>query len=330
MHATSTLIIALHHQPNDSLCWLALADALEEEGRDDSAAMLRARLARLADPNDVDAENRLLVAIRCGVQVPVPQLINSIGMEMALIPPGIFWMGSPAGEPGRHPDENPRHRVQISRAFYLGIYPVTQQQFRAIMKHNPSHFRAGGEGAGMVVGLDTDHLPVERISWFDAADFCDALSAQPAESRAGRVYRLPTEAEWEYACRAGTSTLFSHGDDLGSETANIDGNLPEGNAPKSIYLARTSVVGSYPPNAFGLYDMHGNVWEWCSDWFTDDYYEISPPMDPSGPVESTRRSLRGGGWFYGARISRSAYRYRYEPEVRHHDFGFRVVMEVRR
>jgi uncharacterized protein (TIGR02996 family) len=159
MHATSTLIIALHHQPNDSLCWLALADALEEEGRDDPAAMLRARLARLTDPNDVDAENRLLVAIRCGVQVPVPQLINSIGMEMALIPPGIFRMGSPAGEP----DDIPTRSASSSanrRAFYLGIYPVTQQQFRAIMKHNPSHFRAGGEGAAWSFAVG--HGPLAR------------------------------------------------------------------------------------------------------------------------------------------------------------------------
>jgi formylglycine-generating enzyme required for sulfatase activity len=237
-------------------------------------------------------------------------------------------MGSPEGEPGRHPDEHPRHRVRITRAFYLGTCPVTQWQYRAVMRHNPSHFRHAGEGSALVQGLDTRPFPVERVSWFDAMAFCHALSALPEEEDAGRSYRLPTEAEWEYACRAGTTTVFHFGSGLTSDQANIDGNLPEGDAPRAGYLARTCAVGSYPPNAFGLHDMHGNVWEWCADWFDEKYYHCSPVDDPPGPTEGTRRCLRGGGWFYGARICRSAHRYRSEPEARHNDFGLRVVLEV--
>ncbi|MGL4551919.1 MAG: SUMF1/EgtB/PvdO family nonheme iron enzyme [Gemmataceae bacterium] len=329
MDATGTLLEALHAQPNDPTCWLALADALEEDGRAGPAELLRARLARQLDPDDGDAQHRLLALAGGGVRAPVPGVVNSLGMALALVPPGRFWMGSPEGEPGRHPDEHPRHRVRLTRAFYLGVCPVTQEQFRAVTRHNPSHFRPGGEGGTLVAGLDTRRFPVERVSWFDAAGFCDDLSRLPAERSAGRVYRLPTEAEWEYACRAGTDTVFHFGDALGSDRANIEGNLPEG-AASFTYLARPCDVGSYPANAFGLHDMHGNVWEWCADWFDDEYYAVSPPTDPPGPAHAARRSLRGGSWFYGAWICRSAYRYRYEPETRHHDFGLRVAMEAKR
>jgi formylglycine-generating enzyme required for sulfatase activity len=193
------------------------------------------------------------------------------------------------------------------------------------MGTNPSFFRAGGEEETRVRDLDTSAFPVENVSSHDAVRFCERLSALPQEKAAGRVYRLPTEAEWEYACRAGTTTPFHFGNALTSDLANIVGNLPERAATRGDYLARTCAVGSYPGNAFGLYDMHGNVWEWCADWFDENYYPHSPETDPAGPPGGTRRSLRGGGWYYPAHICRSAFRYRYEPGARHKDFGFRVA-----
>src|SRR5262249_15473190 len=158
-----------------------------------------------------------------GVRPVVPILVNSLGMSLALVPAGTFWMGSPEGEPGWHQDESPRHRVEISRAFYMGCCPVTQEQYQRVTGQTPSHFRAGAEGRQLVRGMDRGSSPVERISWFAAVEFCRKLSELPAEKEAGRTYRLPTEAEWEYACRAGTSTLFHFGDSLTSDRANIDG-----------------------------------------------------------------------------------------------------------
>jgi formylglycine-generating enzyme required for sulfatase activity len=326
MDAVHLLLSALHVQPDDSTCWLALGDALEEIGSEAAARLHRVRQRRWTDPTDEEAEHEILFLTEKGIRAPMPWLVNSVGMEFTLLPPGEFWMGSPPGEPGRHPDEDPQHRVGLTRPFYLGTMPVTQAQWMQVMGFNPSSFRKGGNGANRVEGMDTGSFPVERVSWFDAESFCQTLSELPEERDAGRVYRLPTEAEWEYACRAGTTTLFHFGNDLTSDRANVDGSNPEGQALRSLYLGRTCPVGQYPSNAFGLRDMHGQVWEWCSDWFSDDYYQHSPQRDPVGPTESTRRALRGGGWYYGARIARSAYRYRYEPEARHHDFGLRVAL----
>ncbi|MFQ3652513.1 MAG: formylglycine-generating enzyme family protein [Gemmataceae bacterium] len=325
MDAVRLLLNALHAQPYDSTCWLALGDALEETGHEEAAQLHRARQRRWMNADDRHAEQEILQLTQRGIRAPMPRLINSLGMELTLLPPGEFWMGSPPGEPGRHPDEHPQHRVRLTRAFYLGTMPVTQDQWTKVMRFNPSWFREGGNAANRVEGLDTRNFPVERVSWFDAEAFCQALSKWPEERQAGRVYRLPTEAEWEYACRAGTTTLFHFGNDLSSDQANLDGSNPEGQAPRSIYLGRTCPVGQYPSNAFGLFDMHGQVWEWCQDWFSEDYYQNSPAVDPPGPSPTARRALRGGGWYYGARIARSAYRYRYEPDARHHDFGLRVA-----
>src|SRR4029077_11345152 len=141
----------------------------------------------------------------------------------------------------------------------------------------------------------------------------------------GRKYRLPTEAEWEYSCRGGasSSSIFHYGNSLSSTQANFDGRLPYGGRGTGPYLERTCKVGSYPANAFGLHDMHGNVWEWCSDWYDEGYYPVSPSVDPPGPANGYRGVLLVGSWFYGARTGRSPYRYRYEPEERHHDYGMR-------
>ena len=175
--------------------------------------------------------------------------------------------------------------------------------------------------------LDTDDFPVESVSWEDAKKFCDKLSDRAAERRQGRMYRLPTEAEWEYACRGGasSSTPFHYGKSLSSRQANINGNYPYGGAAKGPYLERTCKVGSYEPNKFSLYDMHGNVYQWCNDWYAKDYYKDSPAKDPQGPDSGTVRVLRGGSWNDYGWNCRAALRFRYVPGLRGYGFGFRVA-----
>ncbi len=180
-------------------------------------------------------------------------LTNSIDMKLALIPAGEFEMGDSI--------DGPVHRVRISKPFYLGVYEVTQSQYKQVVGTNPSWFSKTGVGKGKVSGLDTSDSPVEWVSWDDAQEFCKKLSALSGEQSMGREYRLPTEAEWEYACRAGTQTKFHFGDVLNGDKANVNGTEPEGTTTKGPYLGRTTSVGRYGANAFGLYDMHGNVWE---------------------------------------------------------------------
>ena len=202
-------------------------------------------------------------------------------MKLVLIPAGKFIMGSPATEPERDDIETP-HEVEITRPFYMGVYEVTQQQWLKTMgKPSKAHFNATRGGG-------PDH-PVEDLNWNEAVDFCNKLTALPEEKKAGRRYRLPTEAEWEYACRAGSSTPFHSGKSLSSKEANFNGNFPYGGAEKGPYLRRTTKVGSYKPNAWGLYDMHGNVQEWCSDFYDPDYYKTGPKTDPKGPRRASWR-----------------------------------------
>jgi uncharacterized protein (TIGR02996 family) len=246
------------------------------------------------------------------------RVVNSIGMELVRVPAGEFRMGSPESEASRSEDEA-LHTVSLSRPFYLGVYTVTQSQFAKVMGGHPSHFTQE-RGGGIF-------HPVDSVTWAEAVEFCERLSARAAERHAGRTYRLPTEAEWEHACRAGTTTAFHHGDRLSSFTANFDGNYPYG-ARQGPYLARPAPVGSYKPNAFGLYDMHGNVWEWCSDWFKRNYYRRSLYRDPEGPARGRMRVLRGGAWYHGGTPCRSAFRYRENPDERSDHNGFRVVMDL--
>jgi formylglycine-generating enzyme required for sulfatase activity len=254
---------------------------------------------------------------------------NSIGMKLVLIPEGKFKMGSPADEKGREPVDKGseyQHEVEITKPFYLGVYTVTQQQYKRVMGENPSWFSAQGGGKRKVEDLDTDDFPVESVSWEDAKKFCDKLSDRAAERRQGRMYRLPTEAEWEYACRGGASSSnpFHFGKSLSTRHANFDGRRYGGRA-KGPFLNRTCKVGSYRPNKFGLYDMHGNVFQWCNDWYAKDYYKDSPAKDPQGPDYGTARVVRGGCWHRLGRECRAAYRGRYEPGKRQLSFGFRVV-----
>jgi formylglycine-generating enzyme required for sulfatase activity len=262
-------------------------------------------------------------------------LTNSLGMKLAPIPAGKFVMGSPATEKERDETEQ-QHEVEITRPFYMGVYLVTQGEYEKLMgkpreggKYNPQN-----QGAHFNTG-NADH-PMDNIRWYQAVEYCKRLSALPAEKKAGRRYRLPTEAEWEYACRAGTTTVFHFGDALSSKQANFNGNFPYGGAAKGPYLRKTAKGGTYPANAWGLYDMHGNLWQWCSDWYDKDYYKSSPKTDPQGPAKGVLsttyndfyRVIRGGCWLDEARACRSAYRFRAMPHDNYRLIGLRVVCEV--
>ena len=222
-----------------------------------------------------------------------PPGTNSLGMKFALLPVGEFVMGSGEHFAGAPVAGTPKMDEAASRANHEGVstsvsMPVTQQEFQQVMKVNPSWFSAKGGGSNRVSGLDTSRFPVEQVSWDDAQEFCRRLGVQEK-----KTYRLPTEAEWEYACRAGTSTAFSFGDSLNGTQANCNGNLPFGPVGPGPFLKRTTAVGSYKPNAWGLYDMQGNVWQWCSDWFDPNYYPLSQQDDPPGPVIGRDRSGAG-------------------------------------
>ncbi|MCT7949960.1 bifunctional serine/threonine-protein kinase/formylglycine-generating enzyme family protein [Ancylothrix sp. C2] len=233
---------------------------------------------------------------------------NGVGLEMVAIQGGTFMMGSPETEAIRESDESPQHQVTV-KPFYLGKYPVTQAQWQAVMGNNPSNF----------IG---NNRPVETVSWDDAVQFCQKLS-----QLTGRNYRLPSEAEWEYACRAGTSTPFYFGETITPDLVNYDGNYPYAWAPKGKYREQTTDVGSFPPNAFGLYDMHGNVWEWCLDVWHQNYN--GAPKDGSAweaGGNSQYRLRRGGSWDRNARSCRCANRVRHQPGDRWSSSGFRVAV----
>jgi uncharacterized protein (TIGR02996 family) len=281
------------------------------------------RLAHL-DLHGLDYADEVLAAYAAARTRPDgSRLVNSIGMELVRIPAGTFLMGSPRDEAGRNTDEWLRRPVTLTRPFYLGAYAVTQRQFETVMGDNPSDF-GPGRGGG-------PNHPVEGVSWHRAVEFCRRLSALPAEKAAGRVYRLPTEAEWEHACRAGTTTPFHCGHTLSPADATFDGNYPYEKSPRGNFLNRTTPVGCYEPNGFGLYDMHGNVWEWCADWYDEHESDRTKPLtDPAGPPSGTRKVLRGGSWFHGGSPSRSAYRYANSPGQQTRWNGFRVACDVAR
>jgi formylglycine-generating enzyme required for sulfatase activity len=235
-------------------------------------------------------------------------------IQLLWISPGTFMMGS-TSENRREADER-AFRVTLTRGFWMGEYEVTQGQYQAVMGDNPSQFKAAGLNA-----------PVEQVDWFDVMEFCGRLTEQ--ERDAGRLpegafFTLPTEAQWEYACRAGTTTPFSFGESLGADMANFNGNFPYGEAAKGEFRQRTLPVGTFQPNAYGLYDMHGNVREWCRDWY--GAYPSGARDNPEGPLVGTERVVRGGSWFNSARFCRSAERSSNEPSFEGDLLGFRVVL----
>ena len=280
-------------------------------------------------------------------------MTNSIGMKLVLIPPGEFEMGSAEdtiarelreheGDPwyvGFVHEEGPRHRVRLSRPFGLAMYLTTQEEYRKIVGVNPSAFTPNPLGpvafspplngdrqeertqcARRVSNQQTNRYPVDYVSWNDAVVFCRKLSDLPEERAAQRVYRLPTEAEWEYACCAGITSDWLCGDsEAGLEQyAWFSGNAHETTHP----------VGERAPNAWGLYDMTGNLGQCCADWYSAAYYKESPLLDPRGPAIGTKRANRGGSWFHGAEYSRPARRGSDEPSRRLIIVGFRVALDL--
>jgi formylglycine-generating enzyme required for sulfatase activity len=228
------------------------------------------------------------------------------GMEFVWIPPGEFWMGSPEDEPGREDVESPRHRVRLTKGFHMQTTPVTQAQWEAVTGNNPSHFKNAGPNA-----------PVEMVSWNDVQEFIRKLNQREGTGR----FRLPTEAEWEYACRAGTETAFCNGPI--TDLTGPDPNLEKVGWFNKNSRGTTHPVAQKQPNSWGLHDMHGNVWEWCRDWFGE--YPGGPVIDPTGPETVAARVLRGGGWYYDASYCRAASRVSYTPDNRNYTVGFRVV-----
>jgi formylglycine-generating enzyme required for sulfatase activity len=256
---------------------------------------------------------------------PGSVISNSIAMKLVRIPAGAFVMGTPDTEKHHRENEGPQHQVGISKPFFMGVHEVTQKEYESVMGKNPSFFKE-------VEGQDTDRFPVERVHFAEAVEFCEKLSARAGEVESRRAYRLPTEAEWEYACRSGTQTAVHFGDTLSSRQANFNGAHPYGPAgkiPPGPDLRRPCVVGSYKPNAFGLYDMHGNVAEFVSDWYEKDYYAKSAAVDPEGPATGDLRLLRGGGWKAVGNFCRSGARYFERPDRTYEDHGFRVVCTIK-
>ena len=240
---------------------------------------------------------------------------GGVKLKVVRIEPGTFLMGSPDNEVDRF-DNELQHEVEITKPYYVGVYTVTQAQYRQVIGENPSWFSAEGKGKDKVASMNTDDFPVEMVSYKDAVEFCRRVSELPEVKSRGLVVDLPTEAEWEFACRAGTKTAFHFGNSLSSKDANFNGKYPYGGAAEGPYLGRTEKVGQYLPNAWGLYDMHGNVYQWCKDWYGKDYYQNSDKKDPQGPDNGSARVLRGGSWDDVARFCRAAYRFNVAPEVR--------------
>jgi formylglycine-generating enzyme required for sulfatase activity len=295
-----------------------------------AAAFVRAETPPWAkvSPEQVEAAKKL------GVPVAFE---NSVGMRFVLIPPGSFMMGSrdpaavvagrcnmPNAQAGWFYDEYPRHKVTLTGAFYLSTNELTQESYEAITYPKPRKDTDKTISEQYPAGFKGARHPVVNVSWSDAEKFCKALSAQTAEK--GREYALPTEAQWEYACRAGTETPFSFGETISTDQANYHGDYTYGDGRKGKSREKPLPVGSLPPNAWGLYDMHGNVSEWCADWYGE--YGSAGESDPQGPATGQERVLRGGSWRSYPGACRSAVRLKSHMGESSHYIGFRVRCAV--
>lgn len=265
-------------------------------------------LVRRVD-QQLDLVERLLAEADAAHALVPASITNSLGMKMLWCPPGEFLMGSPKDEKERNENEN-QVQVRVSRGFWMACTPVTQGQWQALMGNNPSYFKGSKD------------LPVEQVSWDDASEFCAKLN-ELGKFPSGFRYALPTEAQWEYACRAGTITPFHFGSILNGTAANCDAIRPYGTVIEGTYFGPTTNVGCYASNAWGLYDMHGNVWEWCADWFGG---ALLGGTDPTGPATGAHRVVRGGAFGYAAADCRAASRGGDEPGYRYDNLGFRPVL----
>jgi len=273
----------------------------------------------------VQTQTRTRIIRRTGtVQVYAEDLGNGVKLMMVLIPKGHFTMGSHPEELERRDSEGPQHEVYFPEDFFMGMHPITQAQWKAVTQLSP---------VNEAYPLDPDcsnfkgdDLPVERVNWYEAKEFCDRLNTLTK-----RNYDLPTEAEWEYACRAGTKTPFYFGETITTDIANYNGTDHFNLGAEGIFRDQTTPVGSLSANAWGLNDMHGNVWEWCLDHWHDSYTEKPEELKQNGNTawltsnESESRLLRGGSWVNDARYCRSAGRLNFLPVNRNFYFGFRVV-----
>ena len=269
------------------------------------------------NPNEVvtvDANGKIITRQALRVEYFSEELSNGITLEMAQIPGGKFTMGSPAWEKGREDNESPLHEVTV-KPFFMAKFPITQAQYKAIMGENPSHFQSM---------FSHDRHPVESVAWRAAVDFCEELTKLTK-----REYRLPSEAEWEYACRAQTTTPFHFGETITTDLANYNNSIYASESG-GVDRNHTTEVGIFPPNAFGLYDMHGNVLEWCQDTWHSNY--DGAPTDGSSWINNNYDSkvLRGGAWSFKPEFCRSAKRHSGKPDYdyRKRNTGFRVVYTV--
>jgi sulfatase modifying factor 1 len=310
MQDEAAFLQAMQENPEDTALRLVFADWLEERGdpRGELVRLLHTLTQAVKVRGRKKLEDRLQALLASGVQPVGPFWTNSIGMKFAWIPAGTFLMGSPVNEEKRgRGDIELQHRVTLSMGFYLAVHPVTQASWREVMGTSPSQSQG-------------DDLPVEQVSWWDCQEFLENLSEKDSHA-----YRLPTEAEWEYACRAGTTTPFFFGETISTDRANYNGKRPYGKAKKGLDRDKTTPVGSFPPNAWGLYDMHGNVWEWCEDWYPyDEKYPQGHAINPQGPEDGDGHVLRGGCFGSHAADLRSATRHGgFMPTDRFNTIGFR-------
>jgi uncharacterized protein (TIGR02996 family) len=316
MNTLDALLSGIVADPLEETRWLVLADWLDEFDDPRRAELLRLhrRLVNTCCEPDAHPERaawqaRLVELLVAGIVPCVPRhtltLPGGVPLVGAFVPPGSFLMGGTA-----YDNEKPVHRVTLTHGFFMGAHPVTQAQWHAVMGTDPSRFKGPTR-------------PVETVSWDDCQEFCTRLTGQ---LNGQATVRLPTEAEWEYACRAGTTTEYHFGDVITPELANYDGKYSWNGSPKGPFRKETTDAGSFPANAWGLHDVHGNVWQWCANTYAA--YELSAEIVDIEESNNNSRVVRGGAWDYDPIDCRAACRYTIAPAVRDLNFGFRVAFRL--